>query len=45
MRDQNKWSPFGLEEFPEETQCTSASEYYNLYVGPEYKIHYKLASI
>ena len=45
MCDQNTWSPFGIEEFPKVTKCNSVSQYYNLYVGPEYKIHYKLASI
>ena len=27
------------------TKCDSVSKYYNLYAGPEYKIHYKLAAI
>ena len=45
MRDQQKWCPCRLEEFPKQTKCTTASQYYDLYVGPEYKLHYKLASI
>ena len=45
MRDQGKWYPKGMKEFPQQTSCTSVSQYYNLYAGPVYNIHNKLASI
>ena len=45
MKDQGVWNPWMLEEFPENTKCNSVAKYYNLYAGPEYRIHYKLAAI
>ena len=45
MRDQSTWNPRNLQEFPDKTKCNSVAKYYNLYAGPEYRIHYKLAAI
>ena len=43
MKDQN-WKLL-TDDLPSKTKCTSVQQYYKLYAGPKYQIHFKVASV